>query len=340
MESIDDVYHYVSTTSEIKDEVTSRLARITVIAGLQAARLRKAWKSLDDALSQGTEATALGQVGEDLDVPLGKGVADRLKESVWCRYHMRFPIHVEPNDRFVQRIHTDLLIRCLSLHDPKEVMDAAIKPNTLRSERPIDKLPLTEIHDVEESRPESVSGYLSGLRTSMIAFARAACIPIDNQFPDSFNTATLLFDECASDTTLAYYFKCEKAVLSDKGDRLQWLHPCEQDDSSRWLYRLQKTLTFENIIATVAVECAAIGKQKTLLAHKLRNARTALSRLENRHRKGPGSCPFSTQMPHHTAPAFARTGTAGSARTLALVVDWTVQRSRQGPFVRHAAHCS
>jgi hypothetical protein len=142
-------------------------------------------------------------------------------------------------------------------------MAAAIKPKTLRSERPTDKLALTEIHDVEESRPESVSGYLSGLRTLMIAFARAACIPIDNQFPESFNTATLLFDECALDITLAYYFKCEKAVLSDKGDRLQWLHTRDEDDSSRWLYRLQTTLTFENIIATVAVECAAIGKQKT-----------------------------------------------------------------------------
>ena len=121
MESLDDVYHYVSTTAEIEDKVTSRVARITDIAGLQAARLRKAWKSLGDALSQASEAAALGQSGEDLDVPLGRNGADRLKERVWCRYHMRFPIHVEPDDRFVQRIHKELLIRCLSLHDPMEV---------------------------------------------------------------------------------------------------------------------------------------------------------------------------------------------------------------------------
>jgi hypothetical protein len=258
MESLDDVYHYVSTTAEIEDKVTSRVARITDIAGLQSARLRKAWKSLGDALSQASKATALGQTGEDLDVPLGKDGADRLKERVWCRYHMRFPIHVEPDDRFVQRIHKELLIRCLSLHDPMKVKAAAIKPKALRSERLTDKLALTEIHDVEESRPETVSGYLSGLRTLMIALARAGCIPIDNQIPESFDTATLLYVECPLDITLAYYFKCEKAVLSNNGDRLQWLRTRDEDDSSEWFYRLQKTLTIGNIIATVAVECAAI----------------------------------------------------------------------------------
>ena len=55
MESLDDVYHYVSTTAEI-DKVTSRVESITDIAGLQAARLRKAWKSFGDALSQASKS--------------------------------------------------------------------------------------------------------------------------------------------------------------------------------------------------------------------------------------------------------------------------------------------
>jgi hypothetical protein len=76
MESLDDFYHYVSTTAEIEDKVTSRVASITDIAGLQAARLRKAWKSLGDALSQASKATALGQTGEDLDVPLAVETID------------------------------------------------------------------------------------------------------------------------------------------------------------------------------------------------------------------------------------------------------------------------
>jgi hypothetical protein len=288
MESLDDFYHYVSSTAEIEDKVISRVADITDIAGLQTARLRKAWKTLGDALSQASKAAALGQTGEDLDVPLGRNDADRLKERFWGRYHMRFPIHVEPDERFVQRIHKELLIRCLSLHDPMKVKAAAIKPKALRSERLTDKLALTEIHDVKESRPETVSGYLSGLRTLMIALARAGCIPIDNQFPESFNTATLLYVECPLDITLAYYFKCEKAVLSNNGDRLQWLRTRDEDDSSEWFYRLQKTLTIGNIIATVAVECAAIWQaENPSRAQASQCQDVALSRLTSRHQKRP-----------------------------------------------------
>jgi hypothetical protein len=140
-----------------------------------------------------------------------------------------------------------------------KVKAAAIKPKALRSERLTDKLQLTEIQDVEESRPETVSGYLSGLRTLMIALARAGCIPIDTQIAESFDTATLLYVECPLDITLAYYFKCEKAVLSNSGERLQWLRSRDEDERSEWVYRLQNTpLTIGNIIATVAVERAAI----------------------------------------------------------------------------------
>jgi hypothetical protein len=172
---------------------------------------------------------------------------------------MRFPIHVEPDERFVQRIHKELLIRCLSLHDPMKVKAAAIKPKALRSERLTDKLALTQIQDVEEARPETVSGYLSGLRSLMIALARAGCMPIENPIAESFDTSTLEYVECPLDVTLAYYFKCEKAALGYSGDRLQWLRTRDEDERSEWVYRLQNTpLTIGNIISKVALERAAI----------------------------------------------------------------------------------
>jgi hypothetical protein len=146
-----------------------------------------------------------------------------------------------------------------------KVKAAAIKPKALRSERLTEKLALTEIQDVEETRPETVSGYLSGLRSLMIALARAGCIPIENPIPESFDTSTLKYVECPLDVTLAYYFKCEKAVLSNSGDRLQWLRTRDEDERSEWVYRLQNTpLTIGNIISTVALERAAIWQADNL----------------------------------------------------------------------------
>jgi hypothetical protein len=151
------------------------------------------------------------------------------------------------------------------LHDPMKVRAAAIKPKELRSERLTEKLALTAIQDVEEARPETASGYLSGLKSLMIALARAGCIPIENPIPESFDTSTLEYVECPLDVTLAYYFKCEKAVLSNSGDRLQWLRTRDEDERSEWVYRLKNTpLTIGNIISKVALERAAIWQADNL----------------------------------------------------------------------------
>jgi hypothetical protein len=158
--------------------------------------------------------------------------------------------------------------------DPMKVKAAAIKPKALRSERVTEKLALTELQDVEEARPETVSDYLLGLRSMIIALARAGRIPTESLIPESFDTSTLEYIVCQLDVPLAYYFKCEKAVLSNSGDKLQWLRTRDEDERSEWAYMLQKTpITIGNIILKVALERAAIWQAETLPRHPGRGTR-------------------------------------------------------------------
>ena len=228
LESLHDFLYSVSREEDVA-ALVEKIGLSDTEAPLQTARLRRAWVSLREAL---TESARIRSTPEDstadLDALLPTKDLAKARSAFWARYRFGFPAYAQPSDQMLSRVLREFNMRMLTV-------------------RPLEKVQ-TQLSQITQGAALKVKGgdvnaYLINLRTLMISFAIAGARPaVDKTQPtnETEHSDPTEWMECPLEVVMRYYLRAEQKameILAAKGPgpAFAWLRIRDQDDRAAWV---------------------------------------------------------------------------------------------------------
>ena len=225
-------------------------------AGIQGARLRRAWAAVRLFYTQAEQDRSKIPVA-DLDAMLGDNELRDAKLAFWRRYKTRYPPELHPSDATVSRVARELDKRMLCVYNVWKVKTLQFQLHTSQKKRKLGDGLFTEEVDDPEPLIQDAEAYLDRLHSLMLAYAIVGATAMPGAptpgAENSLGADSTRFVLAPLDILMAYYLRAKRTSQQlPPAKRLAWLQARDAEERAEWVAKYREsTLTLGQVVKEV-----------------------------------------------------------------------------------------